>query len=84
MPKCDFNKVALLLRHGCSPVNFLHIFRTHFPMNELGGCFWLFKQDKFFPSNCPSFVFKQYKTYKLKLSSVDFLNSANEVCHLYF
>ena len=24
MPKCDFNK----LRHGCSPVNLLHIFRT--------------------------------------------------------
>ena len=35
IPKCDFNKVALLcnfieiaLRHGCSPVNLLHIFRT--------------------------------------------------------
>ena len=32
MSKCDFNKVALklyieiTLRHGCSPVNFLHIF----------------------------------------------------------
>ena len=33
MPKCDFNKVALQLRHGCSPVNFLHIFRTPFPWN---------------------------------------------------
>ena len=37
MPKCDFNKVALLcnfikitLWHGCSPVNLLHIFRTSF------------------------------------------------------
>ena len=33
MPKCDFNKVAsnfieIALRHGCSPVNLLHIFRT--------------------------------------------------------
>ena len=40
MPKCDFNKVALLcnfveiaLRHGCFPVNLLHIFRTPFPKN---------------------------------------------------
>ena len=33
MPKCDFNKVALQLRHGCSPVNLLHIFRTPFPWN---------------------------------------------------
>ena len=37
MPKCDFNKVAeqlywneITLRHGCSPVNLLHIFRTLF------------------------------------------------------
>ena len=37
MPKCDFNKVVkqlffeITLRHGCSPVNLLHIFRTPFP-----------------------------------------------------
>ena len=32
MPKCDFNNVAIeiTLRHGCFPVNFLHIFRTYF------------------------------------------------------
>ena len=35
MPKCDFNKVAcnsveIALQHKCSPVNFLHIFRTSF------------------------------------------------------
>ena len=36
MPKCDFNKVAkvkflkITLRHGCSPVNLLYIFRTPF------------------------------------------------------
>ena len=43
MPKRDFNKVTLLcnfikiaLRHGCSPVNFLHIFRTPFPKNISG------------------------------------------------
>ena len=38
MPKCDFNKVAKQLRHGCSPVNLLHIFRTPFSKNTSG---WL-------------------------------------------
>ena len=36
MPKSDFNKVAV--RHGCSPVNLLPIFRTPFPRNTSG---WL-------------------------------------------
>ena len=41
MPNCDFNKVAsnfieIALRHGCSPVNLLHIFRTTFPKNTSG------------------------------------------------
>ena len=40
MPKCDFNKVAsnfieIQLRHGCSPVNLLHIFRTPLTKNTL-------------------------------------------------
>ena len=44
MPKCDFNKVALqiTLRHGCFPVNLLHIFRTPFPKNTSG---WLLLID---------------------------------------
>ena len=42
LPKYDFNKVAcnfieITLRHGCSPVNLLHIFRTPFPENISGG-----------------------------------------------
>ena len=37
MPKCDFNKVAKQLRHGCSPLNLLHIFRTLFLKNTSGG-----------------------------------------------
>ena len=38
-PKCDFNKFALQItfRHGCSPVNLLHIFKTPFPKNTFGG-----------------------------------------------
>ena len=34
MPKCDFSKVIeIALRHGCSPVNLLHIFRAPPPKN---------------------------------------------------
>ena len=43
LPSCDFNsfKTALLLtkqlnRHGCFPVNVLHIFRTSFLKNICG------------------------------------------------
>ena len=41
MPKIDFNKVAsnfieIALRHGCSTVNLLHIFRTAFIKNTSG------------------------------------------------
>ena len=33
MSKCNFSKVALQItfRHGFSPVNLIHIFRTLFP-----------------------------------------------------
>ena len=36
MPKCDFienNFIEITFRHGCSPVDLLHIFRTPFPRN---------------------------------------------------
>ena len=41
MPKCDFNNVVsnfieISLRHGCSPVNLLHIFSSPFLMNTSG------------------------------------------------
>ena len=44
MPKCDFKKVLFYnfneieLRHGCSPVNLLYIFRTPLPKNASGEC----------------------------------------------
>ena len=31
------NFIEITLRHGCSPVNLLHIFRTPFPKNTSGG-----------------------------------------------
>ena len=42
MPKRDFNKVLqsnfieITHRHGCSPVNLLHVFRISFPKNTSG------------------------------------------------
>ena len=38
MPKCDLlrNFIEIALRHGFSPVNFLHIFRTPFPKSTSG------------------------------------------------
>ena len=37
MPKCDFNKVAITLWNGGSPVDLLHISRTPFPRNTSEG-----------------------------------------------
>ena len=35
----------ITLRHGCSPVNLLHVFRTHFLRTPLGGCFRAVKEQ---------------------------------------
>ena len=42
MPKCDFKATLLksYLTWVCSPLIFLHIFRTTFLGAPLGGCFW--------------------------------------------
>ena len=41
MPECDFIKdfIEITDRHGCSPVNLLHIFKTPFLRTPLVGCF---------------------------------------------
>ena len=41
MPKCGFNRFALHFleipfRHGSSPVDLMHIFKTPFPKNTSG------------------------------------------------
>ena len=46
MPKCNF--IELAPRHGCSPVNLLHIFKTPFLRNTFG---WLL----------PYFLLSMYK-----------------------
>ena len=62
MSKCDFNKVALLylLRHGCSPVNLLQIFRTPFRRNTSARLFLIidFKTGKL--SNTDSYLKLMY------------------------
>ena len=42
MPKCvstklQSNFIEIILRHGCSPVNLQHVFRTTFPKNTSEG-----------------------------------------------
>ena len=40
MPKCNFsNFIEIALRHECSAMNLLHIFRTPFLGTPLVGCF---------------------------------------------
>ena len=36
MPKCDFIKIEITLRHGCSPVNLLHVLKTPSSNNTSG------------------------------------------------
>ena len=80
MPKCDFNKVAL--QHGCTPVNFQHIFITPFSKNNSG---WLRLQVVLFGfinelhnlnilQNLILLIFKLY-VYKSRKSGVLKINS---------
>ena len=74
MPKCDFNKVAfaisvkllcnfieIALRHGCPPINLLHIFKTLFPRNTSGGIFPMF--DKINERCVDSYSFRKISQY---------------------
>ena len=62
IPKCNFNKGAeqlyweIALRHGCSPLNLLHIFKTPFPKNTSGWLLlWVNIQKKAVFENQTSF-----------------------------
>ena len=39
--KLQSNFIEITLRHGCSTVNMLHIFRTPFLRTPLDSCFWI-------------------------------------------
>ena len=66
MPKCDFNKAVKLLcnfievalRHGWSPVNLLHVFRTSFLKNTSEGLL----------VSLLVFIHHEIDTYKLHLT----------------
>ena len=54
MRKCDINEavsnfIEIALRHGCSPVNLLHIFRTLFPRNTSGRLLLSDNKSELFP-----------------------------------
>ena len=38
--KLQSNFIEITLRHGCSPLNLLYIFRTPFTRTPFDGCFW--------------------------------------------
>ena len=65
---CNFIEIAL--RHGCSPVNLPHIFRTPFPKNTSGGLILNFEADD--PLNYPCKTF-----YKIKRIQSSDENSQN-------
>ena len=67
--KLLWNFIEITLRHGCSPVNLLHIFRTPFPKNtseqlllcmSLGYC-----KQKFYPTTIRN-IFLKFKRNKLE------------------
>ena len=64
MPKCHFHKAEIYftLRHGYSPVNLLHIFRTNFCRNTSG---WLLPP---FPHSNTKNMFDYIKTLLKKFS----------------
>ena len=63
---CNF--IEITLRHRCSPVNLLHIFRTSFPKNtsrrlllNILIIIWLFSLEKNIPPNHRDFGFTPKK-----------------------
>ena len=75
MSKCDFNLSKLLcnfieitLRHACSPVDLLHIFRTPFLMNTCG---WLLLYNTIM-------LYERWRIYRLLPSFSSLYNAKND------
>ena len=66
MSKCQSNFIEYTLRHGCSPVNLRHIFRTLFQRTPLDGCFWILLDFfTFFVRDCG--ILFCYRSSRLKV-----------------
>ena len=63
---CNF--IEITLRHGFSPVNLLHIFKTLFPKNSFGGL--LLTWDFRFSYNGPLFFHNSYNWEKVCLQKL--------------
>ena len=86
MPKCDFNKVVLQLYWNrtlawCSPVNFLHIFRTLFLKNTSGRLLLHFSSGMFISKNVgTSYAFFQ-RYYNYFWGRLAAINSFNRIIY---
>ena len=63
--KLQSNFIEITLRHGCSAVKLLNIFKTSFPEKPLNGCFY-FLFLFFFPSEFLCFTAKAHQNAMLK------------------
>ena len=54
--KLQSNFIEITLRHGCSPVNLLHIFRTPFSRNNSRQLFLLFSDTNFHLRSAKFFI----------------------------
>ena len=85
MPKYDFNNVALhlywiVLWHGRSPVNLLHIFRISFLKTPLDGCFWTWIDTHKLPDR--SYSVSDIKDYIVNCKWLE-MASTNPPIHIY-
>ena len=68
MPKCDFIEIAL--RHGCSPVNLLHIFRTAFLKNTSAS-----DSYGYYRPHVPIKIMRQHEMIRAEVNARDFLKN---------
>ena len=80
--KLQANVIDITLRHGCSPVNLLHIFRTAFPKNTPGWLFLIF-QDFMLVVSIPSWG-KVLGKCKMKSPDLTLLIFLNKVSFVHF
>ena len=67
-----FNFIEIALWHGCSPVDFLYIFRTLFPRNTSGGLYLDF-----------DWTFLLHKIWMLKLGKKLQIANIDKACERY-